>query len=87
MDVLRVLGLLLFGMGLTWVITVLIGRFLAGGKAAAWAWSRLRGLGLALTLGGFGLALFGLNLGEAGAPLLLLGSLVAMVGIALFTLT
>jgi hypothetical protein len=76
-------GLLVFGVGLTWLITVVVGRAVTRRGLAFWVWDRSGSIGRVLIALGFGLALLGLTQGTAttGSSLMLLGALVGMAGI------
>jgi hypothetical protein len=81
---LRALGLLLFGVGLTWLLTVVLGRLVSRKGFAFWVWDRSGVIGRILVAAGFGLALVGLGQGAAstgGSSLVVLGALLGMAGI------
>ena len=80
---LRGLGLIAFGVGLTWLLTVLLGRVATRRGVAFWVWDRSGSIGRVLIALGFGLALLGLTQGTAttGSSLMLLGALIGMAGI------
>lgn len=82
-DLLRLLGLLLFGMSLTWLATVALGRLISRRGVAVWARNRTGLVGRVLLIVGFGLALFGLSQGSTatGSSLVLLGSLLVLAGL------
>jgi hypothetical protein len=80
----RGVGLLLFGVGLTWLLSVVLGRMVARRGFAVWVWDRSGSIGRVLIALGFGLAVLGLAQGTAnstGSALLVLGSVLGMVGI------
>ena len=81
--VLQGVGLILFGLGATWGLSLLVGRAVARRGLALWAWDRAGAIGRILTAVGFGLAAFGLT--QSGTPqgstLLLVGSLLGLVGL------
>jgi hypothetical protein len=77
-------GLVVFGVGLTWLLTVVLGRAVSRRGFAFWVWDRSGAIGRLLIAVGFGLAVIGLsqNLSSTtGSSLLLLGALVGMAGI------
>lgn len=81
-DVPRGLALLLFGVTITWLGSVLLGRLIARRGLAVWVWDRsgaagrvLLGIGLTLVAVGFSQ-----GSGPAGSPLILFGSLLLMAG-------
>jgi hypothetical protein len=83
-GVLRGAGLVLFGVGLTWLLTVVLGRAVARRGFAFWVWDRSGSIGRVLIAVGFGLAVVGLAQGAAsatGSSLLLFGALLGMAGI------
>ena len=65
-GLLRALGLLLFGVGMTWLITVVLARFITRKGFAFWVWDRSGSIGRILIFAGFGLALVGLGQGPEG---------------------
>ena len=80
----RGLGLVLFGVGLTWLLTLVLGRLASRRGVAGWVWDRSGSIGRVLIAVGFGLALLGLGQGTSsstGTSLLVLGSIVGMIGI------
>jgi hypothetical protein len=80
----RGLGMLLFGVGLTWLLTVVLGRVVSRRGFAFWVWDRSGSIGRVLIAAGFGLALLGLGQGPSsttGSSLVVLGALVGMAGI------
>jgi hypothetical protein len=77
-------GLLVFGVGLTWLITVVVGRAVTRRGLAFWVWDRSAAIGRLLIAVGFGLAVIGLSQSTAstgGSSLLLFGALLGMAGI------
>ena len=77
-------GLLVFGVGLTWLITVVVGRAVTRRGLAFWVWDRSAVIGRLLIAVGFGLAVIGLSQNTAntgGSSLLLFGALLGMAGI------
>ena len=80
---LRGLGLVAFGVGVTWLVTVLLGRIATRRGVAFWVWDRSGSIGRVLIALGFGLAVLGLTQGTAttGSSLMLLGALIGMAGI------
>jgi hypothetical protein len=84
MDALvRGMGLVAFGVGLTWLLTVVLGRVATRRGVAFWVWDRSGSIGRVLIALGFGLAVLGLTQGTAttGSSLMLLGALIGMAGI------
>ena len=80
----RGLGLILFGVGLTWLLTVVLGRAVTRRGFAFWVWDRSAVIGRVLIAVGFGLAAIGLlqtGPGAMGSSLLFLGALLGMAGI------
>jgi hypothetical protein len=80
----RGVGLLLFGIGLTWLLTVVLGRAVSRRGFAFWVWDRSGAIGRVLIGVGFGLALIGLTQGAAsttGSSLLAFGAILGMAGI------
>jgi hypothetical protein len=80
----RGLGVLLFGVGLTWLLTVVLGRVVSRRGFAFWVWDRSGSIGRVLIAAGFGLALLGVGQGPSsttGSSLVVLGALVGMAGI------
>ena len=80
----RGVGLVLFGVGLTWLLTVVLGRVVSRRGFAFWVWDRSGTIGRVLVVVGFGLAAIGVSQsgsGGAGTSLLLLGALMGMAGI------
>jgi hypothetical protein len=76
--------MLLFGVGLTWLLTVVLGRVVSRRGFAFWVWDRSGSIGRVLIAAGFGLALLGLGQGPSsttGSSLVVLGALVGMAGI------
>ena len=77
-------GLLLFGVSLTWLLTVVIGRAVSRRGFAFWVWDRSGSIGRVLIGAGFVLAVVGMYQGPAsttGSSLLVFGSLLGMAGI------
>ena len=77
-------GLVAFGVGLTWLITVVVGRAVTRRGLAFWVWDRSSVIGRLLIAVGFGLAVIGLSqsgTSAAGSSLLLFGALLGMAGI------
>jgi hypothetical protein len=83
--VLRGVGLLLFGVSLTWLLTVVLGRVVSRRGFAFWVWDRSGSIGRVLIVAGFGLVAVGLAQGGAsastGTSMVLLGALMGMAGI------
>jgi hypothetical protein len=81
--VLRGVGLVAFGVGVTWLLTVLLGRVATRRGVALWVWDRSGSIGRVMIAVGFGLALLGLSQGTAtsASSLMLLGALIGMAGI------
>jgi hypothetical protein len=80
----RGVGLVLFGVSLTWLLTVVLGRLVARRGFALWVWDRSGSIGRGLVVVGFGLAALGLTQGAAsaaGTSLIFLGALMGMAGI------
>ena len=77
----RGVGLVLFGVSLTWLLTVVLGRLVARRGVALWVWDRSGSIGRVLVVAGFGLATLGLTQGAAGTSLIFLGALMGMAGI------
>lgn len=83
-GLLRGLGLVLFGIGATWLLAVVLGRVLTRRGVAFWVWDRSGAIGRILVALGFGLALVGMAQGAGsttGSSLLVFGALVGMAGI------
>jgi hypothetical protein len=82
-GLLRGLGVVAFGVGVTWLLTVVLGRVVTRRGVAFWVWDRSGSIGRVLIALGFGLALLGLAQGPAttGSSLMLLGALIGMAGI------
>jgi hypothetical protein len=80
---LRGVGLVAFGVGVTWLLTVLLGRLVTRRGVAFWVWDRSGSIGRVMIAVGFGLAVIGLTQGTAttGSSLMLLGALIGMAGI------
>jgi hypothetical protein len=85
-GVLRGLGLLLFGVGMTWLLTVVLTRAVTRRGFALWVWDRSGSIGRVLIGVGFALDAVGLAQGgasSAGSALLVLGAVLGMAGIGL----
>ena len=83
-GLLRGFGLLLFGVGLTWLLTVVVGRMVSRRGFAFWVWDRSAVIGRVLIAAGFGLAAMGMAQGGAsttGSSLVVFGALLGMAGI------
>ena len=83
-GVLRGLGLVLFGVSLTWFVTVVLGRLVTQRGFAFWVWDRSGAIGRALIALGFGLAVVGLAQGPSsttGSEVLVFGAILGMAGI------
>ena len=83
-GVLRGLGLVLLGVGLTWLVTVVLGRLVTRRGFAFWVWDRSGAIGRVLIALGFGLAVVGLAQGPAsttGSEVLVFGAVLGMAGI------
>jgi hypothetical protein len=85
-GLLRGLGLVLFGVSLTWLLTVVLGRVVSRRGFAFWVWDRSGSIGRVLVLVGFGLAAIGLAQGggsgsASATSLIFLGALMGMAGI------
>jgi hypothetical protein len=83
-GLLRGLGLVLLGVGLTWLLTVVLGRAVTRRGLALWVWDRSGSIGRILIAVGFGVAVIGLAQGAAsatGSSLVVLGALLGMAGI------
>ena len=81
---LRGLGLVMFGVGVTWLLTVVLGRAVARRGFAFWVWDRSGSIGRVLIAAGFGIAVIGLAQGAAsatGRSLVVFGALLGMAGI------
>lgn len=80
----RGLGLILFGVSLTWLLTVVLGRLVSRRGFAFWVWDRSGSIGRILIAVGFGLAVLGMGQGPAsttGSSLVVFGALLGMAGI------
>jgi len=80
----RGIGLALFGIGLTWLPTVVLGRIVSRRGFVFWVWDRSGAIGRILIAVGFGMALLGLGQGTGsgtGSSLLVIGALLGMAGI------
>ncbi len=82
-DLVRGLSLVLFGVGLTWLASVVLGRLVTRRGLAFWVWDRSAAIGRVLIALGFGLALVGLGQSgtSTGTSLMALGSVLGMAGI------
>jgi hypothetical protein len=83
-DQFRVVGLVLFGVGLTWLLTVVLNRVVSRKGFALWVWDRSGAIGRILIAVGFGLAVIGMSQGAAsttGSSLLVFGAVLGMAGI------
>ena len=83
MTALRAVGLLLFGVSLTWLVAVIVGRLVARRGLAFWVWDRSGSVGRVLIGVGFGLAIVGIAQGASAtaSSLVALGALLGMAGI------
>ena len=82
--VFRGIGLVLFGIGLTWLLAVVLGRLVTRRGFAFWVWDRSSAIGRILIAVGFGMAVLGMYQGggsTGGTSLIMLGSLLGMAGI------
>jgi hypothetical protein len=80
----RGVGLVLFGVSLTWLLTVVLGRVVSRRGFAFWVWDRSGSIGRVLVVVGFGLSAVGLTqpgLGAAASSMIFLGALLGMAGI------
>ena len=80
----RGVGLVLFGIGLTWLLTAVLGRVISRKGVTVWVWDRAGSIGRVLIAVGFGMALLGVAQGTSnpnGSSLIVLGSILGMVGI------
>ena len=86
-ELLRVLGLVVFGVTVTAFVSVLLGRLVSRKGVALWVWDRSGSIGRVLIAVGFGLALFGLSQGQSptASSLILIGSLIGLAGIWMVT--
>jgi hypothetical protein len=83
-GVFRATSLLLFGITVTWFLSVLLGRLVARRGVAFWVWDRSGAIGRILIVVGFGLAVLGLSQGAAstmGSSMLMFGAVLGMAGI------
>jgi hypothetical protein len=83
-GLLRGVGILLFGVGLTWLLTMVVGRVVSRRGVAFWVWDRAGAIGRILIAVGFGLAALGLAQGAGsttGSSLVVFGALLGMAGI------
>jgi hypothetical protein len=81
---LRGIGLVLFGVTMTWLLSVVLGRLVTRRGLAIWVWDRSGAIGRVLIALGVLLSVIGLSQGAAsggGASLMVLGSLMGMAGI------
>jgi hypothetical protein len=81
---LRGLGLVLFGVGLTWLLAVVVGRAVTKRGFAFWVWDRSGSIGRILVALGFGLAAIGIGQGVGsgfGSELMVFGAVIGMAGI------
>jgi hypothetical protein len=81
---LRFFGLALFGIGVTWLLSVVLGRLVSRRGVAFWVWDRSGAIGRILIALGFGLAIVGMSQGAAstvGSSLLVFGAVIGMAGI------
>ena len=81
-GLLRGVGLVLFGVSLTWLLSVVLGRAIARRGLAVWVWDRSGAIGRVLIVAGFGLAAVGLSQsGSSATGIVFLGALMGMAGI------
>jgi hypothetical protein len=83
-GLLRGLALVLFGIGMTWLLSVVLTRLVTRRKLAVWVWDRSGSIGRVLIAVGFGLALVGLAQGSettGASSLMALGAMLGMAGI------
>ena len=83
-EVLRGVGLMLLVIGITWLLSVVLGRLVTRKGLAIWVWDRSGAIGRVLIAVGFGLAIVGLSQGagsSGGSSLMVLGALMGMAGI------
>jgi len=83
-GVIRGIGLILFGVGLTWLLSVVVGRAVTKRGFALWVWDRSGAIGRILVAVGFGLAVIGMGQGAGssfGSELLVFGAVIGMGGI------
>jgi len=80
---LRGIGMLLFGVGMTWLIAVVLTRLVTRRGLALWVWNRSAAVGRVLIIVGFGMAAVGMYQGggATGSTLMLFGALLGMAGI------
>jgi hypothetical protein len=81
---LRGIGLVLFVITMTWLLSVVLGRLVTRRGLAVWVWDRSGSIGRVLIALGVLLAVLGLSQGSSsagGASLMVLGSLMGMAGI------
>lgn len=81
--IVRVIGMILFGVGMTWLVTVVLTRLVSRQGFAFWVWDRSGAIGRILIAAGFGLAAVGMFMGggSTGSTLMVFGALMGMVGI------
>ena len=75
---------MLFGITMTWLLSVVLGRLVARRGLAVWVWDRSGSIGRVLIALGLLLAVLGMSQGGSsagGASLMVLGSLMGMAGI------
>jgi hypothetical protein len=80
----RGVGVVCFGVGLTWLLSVALGRLVTRRGLVFWVWDRSGAIGRALIALGFGLAVVGLAQGPAsttGSEVLVFGAILGMAGI------
>ena len=82
-DLLRGVGLLLFGTSMTWFLTMALSRLVARRNVALWVWNRSGSVGRVLMGVGFALAAWGISQPDTpgGSSLVLIGSLLLMAGL------
>ena len=81
---LRGVGLVLFAITMTWLLSVVLGRLVTRKGMALWVWDRSGSIGRVLIALGVVLAVLGLWQGASspgGSSLMVLGSLLGMAGI------
>jgi hypothetical protein len=74
----------LFGVGMTWLLTVVVSRAVTRRGFVFWVWDRSGAIGRVMIAVGFGLDVIGLSQGGAsgsGSALLVFGALLGMAGI------
>jgi hypothetical protein len=80
----RGVGLVLFGVGMTWLLTVVVSRAITRRGFVFWVWDRSGSIGRVLIAVGLVLDVIGLSQGGAsasGSTLLVFGALLGMAGI------